>query len=276
VTIDPIAATHGWRRIGHNSSAGAFGALGEERIRMLRFPMVRALGALAVAALVGKVAHAGTVIVPVAEDESVISGAPDKNYDDNYLRGGLYAGVDGGLSGPSRFYLKFDLPAYDDSLVLKKATLIGHHADDFDPANNGTDAIFFVAGDDWSEKTLDWSNQPGHAYGSPEAMVDMNNAPVGKDIKVDLTNTVRSQFQGDGVLSLMFQASNESVDPTNTNWEYFTEKEADPANAFRLELQLTSSQPSHAAVPLPPGVWVGGAMLGAMWIRKNFGRKRVI
>jgi hypothetical protein len=243
---------------------------------MLRFPMVRALGALAMAALVGNVARAGMVTVQVAEDESVIAGAPDKNYDDNYLRGGLYSGVDGGLSGPSRFYLKFTLPAYDESLVLKNAWLVGHHEDDFDPSNNSTDAIFFVAGDDWSEKTIDWSNQPGHAYGSPEAMLDMNDAPIGGDIMVDLTNSVRSQFQGDGVISLMFQASNESVDPTNTNWEYFTEKESDPANAFRLELQLESSQPSHAAVPLPPAVWVGGAMLGAMWVRKHLGRNRVI
>jgi hypothetical protein len=275
VTIDPIAATHG--RAGQaQQQRGRFSYACEERIRMLRFPIIRTVGAFAIAAFAANIAHAGMVMVPVAEDESVIAGAPEKNYDDNYLRGGLYSGVDGGLSGPSRFYLKFNLPAYDDSLVLKKAWLVGHHDDDFDPANNGTDAIFFVAGDDWSEKTIDWANQPGHAYGSPEAMLDMNDAPVGGNVKVDLTNAVRSQFQGDGIISLMFQASNESVDPSNTNWEYFTEKEADPANAFRLELQLESSQPSHAAVPLPAGVWVGGAMLGAMWIRKNFGSKRVI
>lgn len=243
---------------------------------MLRFPMIRTLGALAIASLVGNVARAGTVIVPVAEDESVIAGQPDKNYNDNYLRGGLYSGVDGGLSGPARFYLKFDLPKFDDSLVLKKAWLVGHHQDDFDPNDNGTHAIYFVAGDDWSEKTITWNNQPGHAFGSPEATLDITTAPVGSDFKVDLTNSVRSQFEGDGVLSLMFQASNESVDPSNTNWEYFTEKESDPANAFRLEMQIESSQPSHAAVPLPPAVWAGGAMLGIMWVRKNFRGKRVM
>jgi hypothetical protein len=249
--------------------------VGEERIRMLRFPMVRTFSALAIAALIAQGARAGTVIVPVSEDESVISGSPDKNYNDNYLRGGLYSGVDGGLSGPARFYLKFDLPAYDANLILKHAWLEGHHQDDFDPSNNGNDAIFFVAGDDWSEKTITWDNQPGHAYGSPEAMLDLNTTPVGANFKVDLTSSVRSQFQSDSVISLMFQASNESVDPTNTNWEYFTEKEADPANAFRLELQLQSSEPSHAAVPLPAGVWASSAMLGAMWLRKNLKRKRL-
>ncbi|HTL28427.1 MAG TPA: DNRLRE domain-containing protein [Tepidisphaeraceae bacterium] len=243
---------------------------------MLVLPSYRAIAATALVLIFAITARAGTVMVPVTDDESVIAGSPDKNYDDNYLRGGLYSGDDGGLSGPARFYLKFDLPKYDDSLILKRAWLEGYHCDDFDPNTNGSHAIYFVAGDDWSEKTIDWSNQPGHAYGSPEATIESAASPLGGEIKVDLTSSVRSQFQGDGVISLMFQASNESTDPSNTNWEYFDEKEADPSKAFRLELQLESSQPSHVVVPLPAAAWAGGAMLGAMGMFKALRRKRAI
>lgn len=205
-----------------------------------------------------------SVVVPVAEDESVLSFAPDKNYDGNLNRGGLFVGVDGTGTGVSRFYLKFKLPEFVAADDVASATLWATYFDDLDRNDNGTHRIHFVGADDWSEETLTWDNQPGPSFGTAEANFDAAASRVGDVVKFDVGPIVREQLAvGDRVLSLMFSAANESLGRDNRNWEYFAEREFDPSRAFNLTLTTTArvggggggSGGGPIAVPLPPAAW---------------------
>lgn len=210
-----------------------------------------------------------SVIVPVAEDESVNGGFPDKNYAGNTNRGGLFVGCDGTGAGPARFYLKFNLPEFLDPAKVVSATLSAIHQDDLDSANNGMHRIHFVASDTWHEDTITWANQPGPTFGSPEASFDSGKLAIGETGRWDLTDLVRNEMKGDDTLSLMFAAGNESIDRTNRNWEYFAEHEFDPTRSFRLTLATSASvgggtTGGPVAVPLPPAAWPAMAtLLGA-------------
>jgi len=198
-----------------------------------------------------------TVIVPVAEDESVLSSSPDKNYSDNMNRGGLFVGSDG-TDCISRFYLKFHLPSDLAAKQIASATLLATYLDDFDREDNGVHRIHYVASDDWSEKSITWDNQPGPTFGTPEATFDAAAFVPGKEVKWDLTEVVKRELEMDRTLSLMFAAGNEGTGRANRNWEYFPEHELDPAGAFRLSLVTTLSVGSGGGpvpVPLPPAVW---------------------
>jgi hypothetical protein len=240
-------------------------------------PALRAAGAGAIAigllgaasiprrASAGVVVQSETITVPVTEDESVNSGLPDKSYDGNSFRGGLYSGVDGGLSGAARFYLKFDLPAFDRNLALSHAELHGFYVDDFDPADAGDHDLYFVGSDAWSQQTLTWANQPGHTFGTPEADFLATFATPGTWQAWDVTRVARQEYAGDGVLSLMMQASNESITPENRDWEYFVEREFDPDRSFRLELTLDAlTPPPPTGVPLPLAAWSGAVTVGGL------------
>lgn len=202
--------------------------------------------------------HAGaSIIVPVSQDESVISGFADKNYADNTNRGGLFVGCDG-TTGVARFYLQFELPTYLRPEQLEQATLSAVYQDDLDRTNNGVHRIHFVASDDWREDTITWANQPGPTYGSAEALFDSGSAKLGEPARWDLTQLVRGELAGDNTLSLMFAASNESIDRTNRNWEYFAEREFDPNHSFKLTLSTSArvgGGMGAVPVPLPPAAW---------------------
>lgn len=221
-----------------------------------------------------------SIIVPAAEDESVNGGFVDKNYADNLNRGGLFVGSDGTGAGPARFYLKFNLPDFIDAGELASATLSGVYCDDLDRKVNGTHRIHFVGADDWSEDTITWANQPGPTFGSPEARFDASTATPGTAQKWNLTEVVRGELKGDGILSLMFAAENEGTDRSNTNWEYFAEREFDPTRAFSLTLATTTGVSTGGptgpvAVPLPPAAWPALITLGGtalVMVRKRLKR----
>src|SRR5689334_20122686 len=64
---------------------------------------------------------AQAVVVPVAQDCSVIGqDYASQNLNGNAYNGGLFTGVDGlaGNDNPSRFYLKFNLPAYTPGTIV--------------------------------------------------------------------------------------------------------------------------------------------------------------
>jgi len=180
-----------------------------------------------------------TLTIPVAEDESVYAREGDLNFNlhGSSHGGGLFTGVDGGnTASPARFYLKFDLPELIPGTQVTSATLTGYYNDNYTPVDDGTHGIYFVASDNWSESTITWENQPGQAYGVSEASLDAAKATVGSFINWDITNIVNQEYQGDGVLSLLFHANAEGLVSTNQNWEYFAEKEFDSAKAFRIKL----------------------------------------
>ncbi|HRK29617.1 MAG TPA: DNRLRE domain-containing protein [Tepidisphaeraceae bacterium] len=207
-----------------------------------------------------QIADAGvSMVVPVSQDESVVSGFAEKNYDDNTNRGGLFVGSDG-TNDIARFYLMFDFPETLKTAKIESAVLSAVYEDDLDRDDNGLHRIHFVSVDDWSEKTINWINQPGPAYGSPDALFDSASAKLGETARWDLTELVQSEAAGDGKLSLMFAAANESADRNNRNWEYFAEQEFNPAHAFRITVNATSTGTGGGVVPVP----LPGAVLPAV------------
>ena len=202
------------------------------------------------------------IVIPVSEDESVVTtsatGDPTFNLSDSF-NGGLYSGGDGGnYQSAARFYLKFNLPEPHGHLMCRNqvpapcplantevisATLTGFYYDDFDENDDGTHGIYFVSSDSWSESTITFENQPGQAFGLPEATFDAAEANPGGFISWDLTPIVNQEYQGDGILSLLFHADQESVIFDNRNFEYFVEKEFDSSKAFRLE--ITTAEARH-------------------------------
>jgi hypothetical protein len=182
-----------------------------------------------------------SVVVPVAQDESVCSFAPEKNYAANTNRGGLFVGSDGTGTGVSRFYLMFDIPASIKPDDIVGASLWATYFDDLDRRDNGVSRIHFVASDDWTEDSLTWENQPGPTFGVPEATFDARAANVGDVVKFDVSSIVKQEVSaGDRLVSFLFAASNESATRENRNWEYFAEREFNPDKAFHLTLMTTA------------------------------------
>lgn len=218
-----------------------------------------------------------SVTIPVSEDETVNSGDPARNFSRTFVRGGLYSGVDGALSGASRFYLKFNLPEVPPGTKVARADLLGYYNDDFNDSDDSQHHVYFVASDLWSEHTLTWANQPGNIFGTPEASFDPASVPPGNWVGFDMTSIVQQEIDGDGVLSLLFRAGDESLSPLNQNWEYFAERESDPDRAFRLQVSMVlppGSAGAGIAAPLPPAVLPGLIVLGAMGAHRWISRRR--
>lgn len=178
-------------------------------------------------------------LVPVLEDESVYGQVNDPNFnlDATSFNGGLFSGVDGGFTPtPARFYLKFQLPPYEKGTEIDSATLTGFYYDDYNINDNDLHGIYFVSSDTWSESTITWNNQPGQAFGLSETSFDAAQTS-GRFVNFDLTRIVNQEYKGDGVVSLLVHANQESVIRNNQNWEYFVEKEFDSTKAFRLEVE---------------------------------------
>jgi hypothetical protein len=104
-------------------------------------------------------AAAVAVPIPVLEDASVISDAPDANQNANTFSGGLFTGT-AGFPEIGRFYLKFSLPVFVPGTQVGAATLSGVYTSDLFDATDALHGIFLVTDDSWSELTLTWNNQP--------------------------------------------------------------------------------------------------------------------
>jgi len=183
-------------------------------------------------------AHA--VVIPVAEDASVIGDIDAfSNQNGNIYRGGLFSGVDGivGPDDPSRFYLKFNLPAYTAGTIISSATLTGYYNDDYDAADDRTHSFFLAANDGWTESGITWNNQPG-ATGPALAAFDAAAATPGTFLNWNITSAANGEYSGDGVLSILLRADDESLVESNANWEYFASKEYDAGLAFKLSVTI--------------------------------------
>lgn len=209
------------------------------------------------------VGQAATLTLPVLDDESVVlpCGGCDYNINNSSFRGGLFSGVDAGISNsPAYFYLKFQLPTYVAQTQVTSAVLTGYYNDDYDEENDGSHGIYLVPGydvvpgiyDGWSESTLTWDNQPFNYqyFRDYKRIANFNaaQAKVGTFVSWDITLAVNSEYQGDGVLSLLFRPDNDVLERTNRNWEYFAEKEFDSTKAFRLEVTIAAVPESTSAL----------------------------
>ena len=189
---------------------------------------------------------AQAVVLTVAEDASVVGQtSATLNQNGNTYRGGLFSGVDGiiGQDDPSRFYLKFHLPAYTAGTVISSATLTGYYNDDFNAADDRTHSFFLAANDAWTESGITWNNQPG-TVGSALAVFNAAAVTPGTSLNWNITGAANGEYLGDGVLSILLRADDESLLASNANWEYFASKEYNPALAFQLSVTI-------AAVPEP-------------------------
>jgi hypothetical protein len=186
----------------------------------------------------------------VGDDESVAGNQPDTNFGGQTYRGGLWTGQDSGLDGPARFYLMFDLPDYQPGLAVGSATLYGYYNDDWSTDDNGLHDIYLGASDAWSQATITWNNQPG-TLGSPIATWDAATATLGTWQSWDITSAMNGEYMGDGVLTLVFRAQDES--PSRNNWEYFAEKDYSTALGFYID---------YTIVPEPGLVSLFGLLLG--------------
>jgi hypothetical protein len=200
-------------------------------------------------------AVAGAVPIPVLEDASVISDAPDANQNANTFGGGLFTGT-AGFPERARFYLKFQLPAWVPGTQIASATLVGTYTDDLFAATDALHGISLVSDDSWSELTLTWNNQPG-AAGAAVTTWDPSAAPTQPvSQSFDLTALVNQEYLDDGVISLLFASLDEIQAQT---WEYWSSKEDPSALGFTLDVTIAPvPEPSTALL-----LGVGGVLLAA-------------
>lgn len=236
-------------------------------------------GAALVALRMVNVAQAATMTIPVSEDESVVLPCCNQDYNINNssYRGGLFTGVDGGSSdSPAYFYLKFNLPTYVAETQVTSAILTGYYNDDYNQADDRNHGIYLVPGyadDWWSESTITWYGQPyNYQYDRDfELIANFNaaEATVGTYVNWDITSVVDQEYQGDGVLNLLFRPDDESLVLTNKNWEYFAEKEFDSEKAFRLEINTTRVPEPYSTT----GILLFGVLGTVSLLKRNLRNK---
>lgn len=200
-------------------------------------------------------------ILPVGPDVTVSRANPNMNFSAYDYQGGLVTGYSGFAA--SIFYLKFTLPALEPGMFISDATLHGFYSYDDTPAYDQVHGIYLAAGDGWSETAITWTNQPGFA-GSPIAVFNPASSSAGTYLSWDITPAADQQYKGDGVLSLVLKAIEESGSVNG-------------AERFRSKEYVVSGGPTPfyidftvSAVPLPDALWLFGAgVVGLLLLRRK-------
>jgi len=195
----------------------------------------------------------------VSADESVTGGgSADTNWgSDGEYRGGLWTGCDyvDDEDNPARFYLKFELPSYDAGTYISSATLWGYYSDDYDSSVSQTHSFYLGASDAWTEAAITFNNQPGWT-GSAIAQFDASTGGPPRWVSFDITSAFDGAYQGDGVLTLMMKADDETLN--SGNWEYFADRTYDDdTKGFYVDYTTAPGLPAFAlvgAVPLVGGL----------------------
>ncbi|MGQ9732273.1 MAG: DNRLRE domain-containing protein [Candidatus Zipacnadales bacterium] len=216
-------------------------------------------------------AHA--LLVSVAADESVCNqNYGNQNWSTNTQYGGLFTGVDGAAGdSPARFYLKFNLPTYSPYTYISQATLYGYYTHDHSSDYDKTHHFYKAASDDWSEISITWNNQPGW-IGDAIACFNATDQGPPSWLSWDITSIVDSEYKGDGTLSLMCKADDESLVSSNHNWEYFAEREwNDRGHGFYIDMEISSASPP---VPEPMSCFLLAAGTGGLWAGYRCRRRR--
>jgi hypothetical protein len=187
-----------------------------------------------------RVTLAETVVYP-SDDAAVFTRSDlpsiaNTNFGGNHLFAGSW---EPGVVSLSRSLLKFALPAIPGTQSLQSAKLRLAVGKEY--PGNGTHDVFLVD-DAWSEGTVTWMTAPQPLpFQQPiGTFIDNANIPPVSSwtwITLDITSAVLSQYNTDGVISLLWKDRDE--DATNLNRLRAYSKEAAVIEDQRPRLTLT-------------------------------------
>lgn len=171
------------------------------------------------------------------EDGSVISNWSDLNFDGNTYKGGLWVGFEA-TDGWTRSWLKFDTSRLLDGFTIFSAKLNIYCNDEYNSTADEPIGVYYSTNDTWSEDGITWDDQPSF----DSTPLDEIDTPVGPDLivnktwyQLDITNVVKSTYNGDDVLSLVLKQVDEVG--TDDTWKYFAGKEYDFLNSCFITVE---------------------------------------
>jgi len=186
--------------------------------------------------------------IPVFEEEAVVTGYPDSNFDFNTARGGLWVGH-AATDGMTRSWVKFDLSNIPDGVVIVSAVFRAYLNDEWNFTQDAAIGLYYSADDSWSETGITWNNQPEFAA-EPSDVIDGPEGPEmfvnGTWYEWEVTSDVEETLAGDKILTEVLKQIDE-VAPVET-WKYFVEDEFDHFNATYLALEYMTPETTNLAV----------------------------
>ncbi|WP_297477635.1 DUF4350 domain-containing protein [Thermococcus sp.] len=158
-----------------------------------------------------------TIAVSPTDDAWVDEGGW-VDYKNTRLRVGTYWGKE------ERAYLKFDLrDSIPPAAIILKATLVLHAYYHYGELSHNV-TVYGVYDDNWSEKTIRWSNRPKNATGPLSwVVINLPDGNVRATYGWNVTSFVREQFLGDGVVSFYLHSNLSHVHVKD--YIYFTSKD---------------------------------------------------
>lgn len=182
--------------------------------------------------------------------------AADSNYYfDNLLR------VRGAASNLRKSYLKFDIHEITQNIVKAELKITINRVVAITGGILNRADIFAVDTDTWDEQTVTWNNAPARgAYLFTQEFLSKTSTQPDTDYVLDVTNYVRSQYQGDKVVSLCM------VDTLNVGSDirFWSNR-----NLLATGPQLIISTGSTAAITVtaPNGgeTWAAGTQHNITW-----------
>ncbi len=210
--------------------------------------------------LYGEGAHAGPAVAttpttyrvePIADTFARDGGDAGSNFGNDTRLAVKNDGTSGSIFNRNTF-LKFDVSKLGqaNNVVLKLTP------DQVDGSPNL--AYEWVENDTWSEYGLNWNNQPA---GSGEIFARRSSYSVGQEFSLNVTDLVRREAAGDGVLSIRI------TDPTTSG--IYVGYHSRDASSPTVRPALEGQMPVGPLPPLPPSEFVAsrvsGSSVGLKW-----------
>ncbi|MEX2382381.1 MAG: carbohydrate-binding protein [Opitutales bacterium] len=174
----------------------------------------------------------GMVIIDATADSFTLQGSGDTNYGSNTTL--LVKASTPGVT--RRIFLKFPVADLASATQVNLALRVVSLGTEGPSGHSFT--LHEVADDAWTEAEITWNTQP--SVGTAILSRTVTSAEVGTDILLDVTDYVKAQAAGDGMVTLAL------VQPANTNrMVTFSSKEGEvaprliaiPPSGFRLEAE---------------------------------------